>query len=188
MTARTRRERADLLLPLSELFRTYGYEATSLARIEQATGLGKGSLYHFFPGGKEEMLRAVLQEVQGWFEQHVFTPLERSADARSAIAAMFDAVRSYFRAGRRVCLLGALSLTDSRDPFAQEIARYFVRWRDALARALRKLARPRKRALAQAEDALVAVQGALVLARALDRPELFQAAVTRAQQSLLGGS
>jgi hypothetical protein len=29
--------------------------------------LGKGSLYHFFPGGKEDMAKAVLDEVAVWF-------------------------------------------------------------------------------------------------------------------------
>ena len=49
-------ERADTLPALAEVFREYGYEGTSLARITKATGLGKGSLYHFFPGGKAEIM------------------------------------------------------------------------------------------------------------------------------------
>ncbi|TGQ06111.1 helix-turn-helix domain-containing protein, partial [Mesorhizobium sp. M00.F.Ca.ET.217.01.1.1] len=51
-------ERADLPSIIGEVFREHGYEGASLALIGAATGLGKGSLYHFFPGGKEEMARA----------------------------------------------------------------------------------------------------------------------------------
>jgi hypothetical protein len=50
---------------------SFGYrEGASLSLISEATGLGKGCLYHFFPGGKEEMADAVLSEIDGWFENH----------------------------------------------------------------------------------------------------------------------
>ena len=65
--ARTVAERSDVLPLLAEVFREHGYEGASLSLISKATGLGKGSLYHFFPGGKEEMAVAVLAEIDGWF-------------------------------------------------------------------------------------------------------------------------
>src|SRR5687767_6837809 len=55
-------DRADLLPLLAEVFRSHGYEGATLALISQATGLGKGSLYHFFPGGKAQMAADVLAE------------------------------------------------------------------------------------------------------------------------------
>ena len=58
--ARIVMERADVLPMLGEVFREHGFEGASLAAITARTGLGKGSLYHFFPGGKEEMAAAVL--------------------------------------------------------------------------------------------------------------------------------
>ena len=56
-------ERADTLPALAVVFRECGYDGASLALIGQHTRLGKGSLYHFFPGGKEEMADAVLGEM-----------------------------------------------------------------------------------------------------------------------------
>jgi len=186
--ARTVAERDDLLPALGEVFRTFGYEGATLSAIERATGLGKGSLYHFFPGGKEQMARAVLDDIAAWFEANVFAPLEQGRDARLAIEEMFEAVDSYFRAGRRVCLVGALGLADARDRFAQEIARYFARWASALAAALRRLGHPRKAALAEAHDAIVAIQGPLVLARSLDQPALFGDTLARTRMRLLDGT
>lgn len=183
--ARSVAEREDLLPALGEVFRTYGYEGATLSAIERATGLGKGSLYHFFPGGKEQMAQAVLEDIGAWFEANVVTPLAEGRDARIAIEEMFDAVESYFRAGRRVCLVGALGLTESRDKFAQEIAGYFARWASVLSAALRKLGHPRKAALDEAHDALASMQGALVLARALDQPALFSEALARLRARLL---
>ncbi|TMV66254.1 helix-turn-helix transcriptional regulator, partial [Thioclava sp. BHET1] len=63
--ARLIRERADVVPLLAEVFRDCGYEGTALSKITAATGLGKGSLYNFFPGGKEEMAEAVLAHVDG---------------------------------------------------------------------------------------------------------------------------
>ena len=56
--ARMVAERADTLPGLAEAFREHGYAGASLSVIGEATGLGRGSLYHFFPGGKREMAEA----------------------------------------------------------------------------------------------------------------------------------
>ena len=37
-------DRSGAVPLLAEVFRTYGYEGASLARISQGTGLGKGSI------------------------------------------------------------------------------------------------------------------------------------------------
>jgi AcrR family transcriptional regulator len=72
---RTLNERPDVVPLVAEVFREFGYEGASLSRITEKSGVGKGSLYHFFPGGKEDMAKAVLDDVDAWFERHVFQPL-----------------------------------------------------------------------------------------------------------------
>lgn len=184
---RTVAERADLLAPLGEIFREHGYEGASLARIAAATGLGKGSLYHFFPGGKEEMAAVVLAEIDGWFETRLFAPLAGEPDAGRAIADMFETVTAYFRSGRRVCLVGVMALSDTRDRFAEAIRRYFARWIAALAAALVRRGRDPADARAQAEAVVGAIQGAIVLARALDEPAVFERAVADLRARLASG-
>ena len=178
-------ERADILPVLGEVFREHGFEGASLAIIGERTGLGKGSLYHFFPGGKEEMAQAVLAEIDAWFATHIFGPLREEKDAARAIAHTLKAVEDYFRSGRRVCLVGALALNDARDLFAKRIKGYFVDWNEALAGALSRAGHHRKTARALAEDALAAIQGGLVLARAMNDPTLFQRALARTKARLL---
>ena len=172
-------ERSDALPVLAEVFRERGYEGASLSLISEATGLGKGSLYHFFPGGKEEMAEAVLSEIDGWFESHVFAPLQKASRHEDAIAAMFDSVDAYFRSGRRVCLVGALALGDTRDRFGSEVRSYFSRWVDALSRALIRSKRSSASARALAEEVVAGIQGAIVLSRALDDPRTFARALAR---------
>lgn len=167
------RSRDAVISDIAEVFRTHGYDGTSLAEITARTGLGKGSLYHFFPGGKEEMAAAVLDHIDAWFDTHVYVPLRTSEDPVAGIDNMFAAVDGYFHSGCRVCLVGLFALSDARDPFATRIHGYFADWVDALTAALRRAGWKKKKAHLQAEAAVVALQGALVLARSLDDPGVF---------------
>lgn len=177
-------DRAALVPLLAEIFREHGFDGASLSQITAKTGLGKGSLYHFFPGGKEEMAAAVLDHIAEWFETEVFAPLRAGEDPRVAISAMFKSVDAYFRSGRRVCLVGAFALNDVRDHFAAAINAYFTAWQDALATALRRDGKGRTEAAELAEDVVAGIQGALVAARACDDPALFARALRRLERRL----
>jgi AcrR family transcriptional regulator len=179
-------ERSEIVPLLAEVFRTYGFEGATLARITEGTGLGKGSIYHFFPGGKEEMAEAVLSEIDSWFQQQVFQPLRAvTAEAvQPGLQHMFTAVGRYFLSGRKVCLVGVFALGHERDRFAVKVRAYFAEWVQALAAALQCGGRDADTALALAEYAVGGIQGALVLARASDEPELFMRALERMQQRL----
>ena len=182
-------EKADVIPVLAEVFREHGYEGATLSRIQDRTGLGRGSLYHFFPGGKEEMAASVLAEIDAWFEQHVFEPLRREDGAERSIGRMFDAVARYFGSGDRICLVGAFALTDARDRFSEAVAGYFTRWIDALAIALRRSGASDAVATALSEDTVAAIQGAIVISRSLDDPAVFERVVNRlrTQALTLGG-
>jgi AcrR family transcriptional regulator len=183
--ARLVAERADTIAPLAEVFREHGYEGASLALIGKATGLGKGSLYHFFPGGKEEMVRAVLDEIGQWFEDAIYSRLRDATDVNSAIGAMLDSTDQYFRSGRRVCLVGALAVSNTRDLFGQAIRAYFVAWVDALQSALVRQGRGSDQARILAEDAVLTIQGAIVLSRSMDDPAVFRRAIDQLRSRLI---
>ncbi len=182
--AKTVAERADLLPALAEVFRAHGYEGATLALITEATGLGKGSLYHFFPGGKEQMATEVLASIDRWFIDNIYTPLRTSSDSKQGIAAMYAATDDYFRSGQRVCLVGVVALGASRDIFAARVKTYFVGWVDALAAALRRLGDSKVAARRKAEHAVLEIQGALVIARALDDPKVFSRALKESELRL----
>lgn len=177
--ARMIAERADALPGLAEVFREYGYAGASLSLIGTATGLGRGSLYHFFPGGKQEMAAAVLADVAGWFDAAIFTPLEQADDPRAGIDAMMVEVDRYFRSGQRACLIGAWGLGATRDPFADSIAGYFRRWIAALQTLLVRGGVAEDHAATLAQDVVSGIQGAVVLSRALNDPSLFRATLGR---------
>ena len=165
--------RDEAVARLGDVFREHGFEGTSLTAITAATGLGKGSLYNYFPGGKDEMAAAVLTHVDDWFEREIYAPLRAASavEVPAAIAAMFDNTARYFHGGGRICLVGAFALDATRDRFAATVQDYFRRWIDALAAALEKAGVQQPTGLA--ETTVAGIQGALVLARALNEPATF---------------
>ncbi|WP_420675229.1 TetR/AcrR family transcriptional regulator [Cribrihabitans pelagius] len=172
--------RADILPALSEVFRSHGFEGASIGRIVAATGMGRSSLYHLFPGGKDEMARAVLDHVDAWFERNIFQPLEQDAPAL-ALNQMFDAVTEYFREGGRICLVGVFALDGTRDRFTAKIRAYFNRWVQSLQNCLTRGGMAGAESSAVAAQVVALIQGAIVLARATGSPEDFQLALLAAR-------
>jgi len=175
--------REDAIARIAEVFREQGFEGASLSAITEASGLGKGSLYNHFPGGKEEMAEAVLSHVDAWFAREIYHPLRDAADTRTAIGDMFRAVDGYFRSGRRICLVGAFALDATRDRFAAAVQEYFAQWIEALAGCLKRGGAKQPRALAEA--VVAGIQGALVLSRALDEPAVFTRQLRELQARLI---
>lgn len=178
-------DRASAIPALAEAFREHGFDGASLAILSKATGLGKGSLYNFFPGGKEEMMEAVLADIDTWFRAKIFVPLEESDDPAMAIRSMMAEVAAYFRSGGRVCLVGWIGLGSSGTAFAARIRDYFARWISALAQCLQAGAVTPIQARTLAEEAVSGIQGAIILARALNEDAAFGRIIGRHEAALL---
>jgi TetR/AcrR family transcriptional repressor of lmrAB and yxaGH operons len=170
------------------VFRDHGYEGASLAELSRATGLGKSSLYHYFPGGKEDMARAVLDFVDGWFAQNVFAPLSGKGSPRERLQRMLDAMERLYGGGREPCLLGSLATAGaSRALFDKRLRAAFGAWVDAIERVAIEGGVPKRIARARAEDVIVTLEGALVLAAGLDDPAPFRRALRRVPAALFEG-
>ncbi|HEX7964837.1 MAG TPA: TetR/AcrR family transcriptional regulator [Gammaproteobacteria bacterium] len=161
------------LLPKSEVvdrvmavFRERGFEGATLARIAEATGLGKASLYHYFPGGKEDMGNVVLDVTESWMQEHVLGPLGEETPPRQRIGRMLKSLDALYDGGNAACLLGTLTVGDSRTLFRKRLQRIFDAWIDALAGALRDAGSDRRAARERAEDTVARIEGALILAQA----------------------
>jgi TetR/AcrR family transcriptional repressor of lmrAB and yxaGH operons len=176
-------EKADVVPLVAEVFRELGYEGASMSAITVRTKLSKGSLYHFFPGGKEEMAAAILTDVHAWFVTHVFEPLERE-EPQAAIRSMWKSIDDYFRSGRRVCLIGAFALDETRDRFAGSIRGYFKRWIKALEDALVRGGVEKISAKTLAEETVIGIQGALTLSRALGDSPIFGRTLQRLKERI----
>jgi TetR/AcrR family transcriptional repressor of lmrAB and yxaGH operons len=180
--------RDQLLTRLCEVFRRYGYEGSSMARIAKASGLGKASLYHYFPEGKVQMAHAVLDFVRKWFDEHVFAPLESVHPPHQRIVAMLDSLTDYYEKGQCACLPALFALTAERQLFAEQIQDFHARWLNALSQTLTDSGLARDIARRRAHDGLERIQGALVLARGMGDDKLFAAMAKELPEQLLAGA
>jgi TetR/AcrR family transcriptional regulator, lmrAB and yxaGH operons repressor len=168
----------DTYIPqLLSLFQQHGYDGATLAKIATATGLGKASLYHHFPGGKDEMVEAVLAALAQGLTQHILPPLAGPGDAQSRLQQMCDRAAGFYQQGERPCLLAILLLGSARDLFQQRVQGLLQIWISAIAQVFVEAGLPPTAARERAEDALITLQGALVLAQGLGDTAIFQRAV-----------
>lgn len=170
---------------IAELFREYGYHGTSYAQIMEVSGLGKGSLYHYFPNGKEAIAKAVLEHIHQWFENNIFIPLQAPNANIDTLNQMFDSIRTYFLNGKRICLVGAVALYDTKDFVAEEVAQYFRLWLQALKTYFINNGLNGEESMRLAASILIAVQGGLVLTRATENQDFFLDALTERQRSII---
>ncbi|MGL5941291.1 MAG: TetR/AcrR family transcriptional regulator [Waterburya sp.] len=171
-----------LILQLLELFRRYGYEGATLSKISQFTGLGKASLYHHFPGGKEDMVNAVLEYSENWLEEKILKLMRAKNNPRDRLNEMCDRVNELYQGGEQCCLFGVLLLGEGRDLFQEKIKNSLKLWVEAITEVLVAAGIEEKIAREQAEDAIAKIQGTLILARGLDDLEPFQRALRQIKE------
>ena len=163
----------DLLDSALDLFRTHGAEGVSLSQLSQATGLEKASLYYRFPGGKEEIIMATLASVSQWFETHLFPALRQEGPPRKRAAKAAELLRTFYQDGSRSCVTDVLSLPGGSSRRHEALKAAMEAWIAAFAALARESGMPPAAARQSAEEAIVRIEGSLVLSRVLTNPAPF---------------
>ena len=165
--------REQVVERLMRAIRRFGYDGASLAELSKATGLGKSSLYHYFPAGKDDMVRAVLEHLEHQLKETMFVPLRAPGAVEERLERMVETLDAFYRGGREACVLGNLVLGTSRTRFRRQLASIFDQWIDAIADTLVEGGVPAPLARERAEDAVVRIEGALILAGAMNDTAYF---------------
>ncbi len=74
----------------ARLFCEQGYDATSMNDIADAIGFTKAAVYHFIPGGKKELLYAVISYGMDTLEREVLTPARAIADPEQRLRTIIN--------------------------------------------------------------------------------------------------
>lgn len=146
----------------TELFRDRGYHGTSMAHVADACGLLKGSLYHHY-SGKEALATDVLERTRRHFYKEVFVIARRDTEEpKVAWGTMLRAIEAYFL-DTRGCLMAAIGLEVSNDKpeFRSLIQHFFTEWVEVFAGLLAPVY-GRKKAIIQAQDLVIQIEGAVM--------------------------
>ncbi len=170
---------------LLKLFRQFGYEGVTLSKISQETGLGKASLYHHFPRGKAEMAEVALTHVNNWLETTIVEILDRPEPAIAKFESMCEETSKFFNQGQNSCLWAVLVMEQSSDDlFHSQISGAFSQWIEAIAKVLIASGLDETLAKQRGEDAMIAIQGALILSHGLKDFASFQRIINQLPQQI----
>ncbi len=182
--AAQRKHRAAVVEAAATLFRRHGYAASGLADIVAASGAPKGSLYHYFPDGKDAIGAAAV----AFAAARVTATLEQLAARHAHAGAMLRAyaallagwmAKSGFRDGCPITTT-VLETVPASQAIAAAAADGFARWQAIFVGALRRDGVAPARADRLARFAIAALEGALILARVAQSPRAITEAAEEA--------
>ncbi|MDW3688065.1 TetR/AcrR family transcriptional regulator [Cupriavidus sp. CV2] len=182
------KHRDKIVRSAAVLFRRYGYAASGTNDIVALSGAPKGSLYHYFPRGKEQ----IAEEVIAYAGELVRTTLAQLCAEHESPGAI---VRAY-----GVLMAGWMAQSDYRDgcpistilleiaPEAEGVAAAgnaaFAAWEAVLADAFAAHGIPRARATELAGLVICGWQGALTLAKVAKSGQPIRRAVDELARQL----
>nr|BFE63037.1 TetR/AcrR family transcriptional regulator [Dactylosporangium thailandense] len=143
-----------------------GLQATSFSEVLKATGAPRGSIYHHFPEGKDQLVDAALDLVAARMLDGLAQQAGRSAEEVTAYvigAWRFVLERSGFAAG---CAVLAVTVAADSPELLQRAAAIFRAWRERLTGLYVRAGFDEARAARFAAAVIAATEGAVVMCRA----------------------
>lgn len=165
----------SLVEALLDVFRSRGYEGATLSLLADVTGLKKSSLYHRFPAGKDDMVKAVVLYVSKLLHEHIITPLlDSTAPADKRFNTMIDSINAFYNDGRKNCILNVLNLGNTCSEIKELLNEDYNDWLSAIIKIGEQIGLSTNDAELKAKHFLIVVEGALVIQRVTSNPTTFK--------------
>lgn len=143
-----------------------GLQGASFSEILEASGAPRGSLYHNFPGGKDELVLEAMalsaSQAMAVLDRLAGKPADEIAEAFVGFWRQI-LTRSKFCAG---CAIAAVTAAAETAELRAQAGDVFRRWRQRLAELLEQGGLPSGRGAPRAVALIAACEGAVVLSRA----------------------
>ena len=172
--ANAAQHKENLVRTAMRLFRQQGYASTGLQQILAESSAPKGSLYHYFPDGKEALGRAAVELAGGLIARMLTGLAERHKQPKAFVKAYCEVMagwmeESEFRSG---CPIATTMLeTAPYSPALTEAgARAIDRWIEIVATVFVNAGLSQREAKARAQLLIATMEGALLLARIRQSP------------------
>lgn len=168
MTAADTRTR--ILDATAEHFRRHGYHGTGLKQIVTDAAAPFGSLYHHFPGGKEELGAAALRRSGAMYRDLFEMVFDAAPDARRGLADFFDGAAYVLEASdyADACPIAtvALEIASTSDTMRAACAEVFESWLASVSTRLVAAGLTDDEARRAGLTAIMLLEGAFLLCRA----------------------
>jgi AcrR family transcriptional regulator len=155
----------------AELFRRQGYGATGMKQIVTAAQAPFGSVYHFFPGGKEQLGTETIRRSGALYGQLLPAVFDPAPDVVTATRDFFAGAAEHLRVTdyADACPIAtvALEVSSSSEPLREACAEVFEGWIALASERFVDAGIEPDAARDLAIGMIAALEGAFVLARAL---------------------
>lgn len=119
------------------------------------------------------------------FEAKVLQPLKNTDPPQKKIINMCRALSDFYANGTNNCFLAIMSVGEAYRLFHDRIKHRLEIWLDAIAQVLITAGIEPQNAKERLQDAIAEIQGALILVRILDEPEIFTRIVEKLPKKLI---
>jgi AcrR family transcriptional regulator len=164
-----------IMAAAAELFRRNGYTGTGLKQIVTQASAPFGSLYHFFPGGKEQLGEQVIRTSGMAYIQLFDLFIAPAPDLISGIEASFAAAAVTLEETgyADACPIAtmALEVASTNETLRKATADVFTAWIAAGAQAFGRFGLPEEAGRRLTIAVVTSLEGAFVLSRALRSTE-----------------
>jgi AcrR family transcriptional regulator len=165
-----------------DLFRRQGYTGTGLKQIVAEAGAPFGSIYHFFPGGKQQLAAEVIRTSGRAYQQLVEAILDQAPDAVTAVETGFAAAAETLVATdyADACPIAtvALEVASTDETLRAATADVFAEWVDSGTTRFERWGFAPADARRLAIVLITSLEGAFVLCRAARNTEALTAAAS----------
>ncbi len=162
------------------LFRRHGYSATGLKRVATAAEAPFGSIYHFFPGGKQQLAEDMIRTSGPEYGRMVLALLDSVPDPAESLVHAFEAAADDIAAANYAdaCPIGtvALEVASSNEVLRAATAEVFEEWVDDAAQWFGRWVDDPTAARSLAYSMIMMLEGAFMLGRAARDPEPLRVA------------
>lgn len=179
--------RSQIIDRILTVFRQHGYEGASLSRLSEATGLGRSSLYHHFPKGKEDMASAALKGAEHLFVEQIVNILYTDSPAIERVHLFTENLARFYQEGFKTCLIDVLSIGETAPVFQPFLRQRIEMIQNGLQQVLTELGLPLDEARQRAENTMVGIQGSLVVSRVMGENGAFMRMIEQLPGNLLQG-
>ena len=172
MASAERGPRERMVFSAAQLFRREGVTATGVRDVVEHAQAPRGSVQHYFPGGKEQLVNEALD----WAGRYAAARIDRflARMPHPTPSGLFAAMVRQWTEEYRVhgfgagCPLAAATVdcAETTDSTRRAIAEGFTTWRRPVARALTGMGVPARKAAAVATLMISTLEGAIIIARA----------------------
>lgn len=157
------KHRDRMVASAAVLIRERGAHATAIADVLEHSGAPRGSAYHYFPGGRTQLLCEAV-DFAAEFIAHRIASAPSALDALDAVADGFrvQLTETGYRAG---CPVVAVAVEADNPEITERAAAAFTRWIELIERMLRADGVAADRAAELAMLTTTAIEGAVLVSR-----------------------